>query len=115
GLTRDTSRNTGIECHVGLPGRRPEAVSRDRRRSGRVVFQTVGGIGWPEIEEGVHVDLIVKDTEGAAHDQVFSFCRLVGKAKSRSKIVLVTGKDRIDAIALDLDAGGREEHCEVLA
>ncbi len=93
----------------------PRAISRNWRRPGGVGFQTVSIVGRPEIEERVHVDLVVVDTDAAADDQIFTFCRLVGKAEPGSKIVLVPRKDRTNAIALDLDAAGGDEDGEVFA
>src|SRR6266567_328889 len=108
-------RNTGIEVGVGLPSSRPERVGRNRRGASRVVFQSVGRVGRTEVEEWVHVDLVIEDTDSAAHDQVLSARRLIGEAKPWSKIVLVGREDGADAIALNLNStGGRNKDRKIL-
>src|SRR5712691_695715 len=91
------------------------AICGDCRWTSRVVLQPIRGVRWAEVQERVHVDLIVEDADPAANDQVFSARWLIGEAKAGGEVVLVTRKDVADAIALNLDATrGRNKDRKVL-
>src|SRR6266446_2506971 len=120
GLSGDAGCNrieyVGIRLpRVGRLIRSIGGVGGDRRGTGGIVLKPVGIIRRPEVQERVHVDLVIVHTDSAAHDEVFPACRLISKAQAWSKIVFVGREDRADAIALNLDAaGGRNKYRQVL-
>src|SRR5205807_2262592 len=54
-----------------------------------IILKPVGIVWRTEVEEWVHVDLVVVDADTSAHHQVASFHRLIGESHARSEVVLV--------------------------
>jgi hypothetical protein len=68
-------------------------------RAHRVILETVRRAdGRPEIEEGVHIDLIEKDAKTAPHHKAGG--GLISKAETRGEVISIRRKDRIDPSAL---------------
>src|SRR5258708_7329439 len=55
----------------------------------RIILKPIGIVWRTEVEEWVHVDLVVVDADTSAHHQVASFQRLIGESHARSEVVLV--------------------------
>ncbi len=72
-----------------------------------IIFQAVSSVWGTEIQKWVHIDLIIKYAESAANNQVFSARWLIGKTNPGGKVILIGRKDRVNAIALNLDAACR--------
>ncbi len=98
----------------GTPVVSVQAVVIDRMRANWVVLQAIRSANRrPKIEEWIHVDLIEKDANSAADNEILSVRWLVGEPDTRSEVVLVRRKDRIDAISLDLKSFPDHKHCQV--
>src|SRR5256885_647298 len=90
-------------------------VCRNRRRTKSVALDALRcGNGWAEIQERVHINLIIEDAYSAAHDEVAFRCRLIGETDPRGKIVSIRRKNGIGATPLDHEARTRDKHGDVL-
>src|ERR1700722_5884342 len=121
GISTHASRDLVENILVRVPGvgslaQGIGAVSRNRGRTSRIVFQSVRIVGWPEIKERVHVVLVIEDANAATYDQFFASGGLIGKTNARSEVILVGWKNGTDSVALNLNASSRRhEDGEVLA
>src|SRR6202035_2670973 len=121
GISTHASRDLVENILVRVPGvgslaQGIGAVSRNRGRTSRIVFQSVRIVGWPEIKERGHVDLVIEDANAATYDQFFASGGLIGKTNARSEVILVGWENGTDSVALNLNASSRRhEDGEILA
>src|ERR1700751_1296850 len=81
----------------------------------RIVLQTIGTADrWSIVQERVHVDLIVKNTNAALKYEVIPSGGLIGKTDARREIVLVRRKDGIDPVSLNGQAFAGHKHRKIL-
>src|SRR5438876_2654197 len=86
-------RDTWIEVAIWHPTPSPQAVSRHCGRTRWIVLQTVRSVWRTEVQEWVHIDLVIEHADAAAHDQVFPAGGLIGETEPWSKIVFVGRED----------------------
>src|SRR5207237_690938 len=90
-------------------------VCRNRRRTKSVALDALRcGNGWAEIQERVHINLIIEDAYSATHDEVAFRCRLIGETDPRGKIVSIRRENGIDATPLDEESLPGDKHGDVL-
>src|ERR1700722_4207867 len=107
-------RLPGVGAFVGII-KACGGVTGDGRRTSWIVLKTVGVVRRTEVQERIHVDLVIEDADSAAPNQVVPARRLIGEANPWSEIVLVGREDGADTIALNLDTSrGWNEHRQVL-
>src|SRR5215469_4172669 len=88
----------------------------DLRGTSRVVFQAVRSpIRGPEIEERVHVDLVVVHADPATDYQISLGGGLIGETQARRKVILVGIKQGADTCSLNDQTPARDEDRKILA
>src|SRR5208282_5050469 len=82
----------------------------------RIVLQTIGKTAArPEVQERIHVDLIVEDPESATYHQIAPGKRLIGEPNPRCEVIFVWRENGTNLTALNLQAIGRSIDREILA
>src|SRR5439155_8698297 len=90
-------------------------VCGNRRRTKRIALDALGcSNGGAEIQEWIHIDLIVEDANSAANDKIALRVGLISESDSRSKVVSIRREDGINATSLDQQAFPRDKHGDVL-
>src|SRR5437588_6711855 len=68
----------------------------------------------PQVEERVHIDLVVENSDSSSYNQIPVRCRLVSKAEAWRNIVMVGRENRTNAISLNEQTPVRSKHGQVL-
>src|SRR3984957_12790576 len=84
-----------------------QTVGRNRVRTRWIILKPVRVVRRAEVQERVHVDLVIEHSNPTADHQVFPICGLVGETEARSEVVLVRRKDAADTVTLNPDASRR--------
>ena len=115
GAKRNSGENGGAACLDGVPVVSVQAQVGDRGRTHGIVLQAIRCRDRrAEVQERVHVDLIVEHANSAAHHQIAIGFRLVRESEPGRKVVPVGREDGVDAVTLDQHASSGNKDSEVL-
>src|SRR5262249_51497697 len=90
------------------------AVRGHRKRTYWIAFQPLcRGDRRTEVEEGIHVDLVVKDAHSAAHYEISTCGWLIGKTNAGRKVIPVLIEDRVGVLSLDEQSLSWNKICQI--
>src|SRR5262249_6828677 len=110
----DSRKDRSTASLNSLPVVRTSRIGGNGKRTYWVAFQPLCRCDRrTEVEEGIHVDLVVEDAHSAAHHEIWTRGWLIGEADARRKVIPVRFKDGVSVLSLDEQPFPRDKICQV--